>query len=143
MSVLNFFKKFQENSLLTDVNLRLQNYIKEDILLQVLTHLVPLINSIDSITIVTSKVDLFKMVYNNNNGDEKTHQLLLMMMAKTRIMWPIWLHIFIILFCILFMIFVFLSTGKSFAMTLNTRGKIKWIGAALGLTHREMMGNHE
>jgi hypothetical protein len=102
-SILNFLKKFQENVLLEDVNLHVDyKYMryKEDILLQVLTQIVPLISSIDSILIYSSEIDLFKMVYNNtNNGDKKTHQLMLMeMMAKTRIVVINWLYFNIYLF---------------------------------------------
>jgi hypothetical protein len=93
MSVINFFKKFQENSHLTDVDLQFRCDIKEDILLHVLTQIVPLISSIDSILIASREINLFKMAYNtNNNVYGKTHQFLLKeMMAKTRILMPTWL----------------------------------------------------
>jgi hypothetical protein len=99
MSILNFLGKFQENSLLENVNLDVgfgyhhynyESILDEHILLQVLIHILPLISSIHSIQIKSVDIDLFDMVYNNNNtyhGNSHESQLLLKeMMAQTRIL---------------------------------------------------------
>jgi hypothetical protein len=61
-----------------------------DILPRVLTKIVPFITSIDSIESRSPEIDLFKMVYNNNNTNlrhiTESQLLLKEMMAKTRIL---------------------------------------------------------
>jgi hypothetical protein len=105
--VLHFLEKFQENFLLENVNMNVayvgcdDHYygtrLDEHILRRVLIHIVPLISSINSIQIddCVLYIDLFNIVYNNNNTDNNDHdvcsresQLLLLkeMMAKTRIL---------------------------------------------------------
>jgi hypothetical protein len=92
MSVLNFLGKFQQNSLLTDVNMYFGNTRRvtpSGILLpRVLTKIVPFITSIDSIE-CDWIIDLIEMVYTNNTNHGNSHEsqlLLNEMMAKTRIL---------------------------------------------------------
>jgi uncharacterized protein (UPF0254 family) len=108
MFVLNFLGRFQENSLLENVNLCVQcSFRKHNELLQVLAQIVPMISSIRLIKIDSPdpEIDLFKMVYDNNDtihGYSHESQLLLKeMMAKTQfviISWFILLFIFFMLF---------------------------------------------
>jgi hypothetical protein len=95
-------EKFQENSLLENVNLYVEY---SDYVLRVLTKIVPLISSIHSIQIDSnSSFDLLDMVYNKNivnHGQSLESQLLLKeMMAKTQIV-STKLYSFI-LFCLRF-----------------------------------------
>jgi hypothetical protein len=91
-------KKFQQNSLLTDVNMHFDydyklRTLNENILSRVLTKIAPFITSIDSIESRSPDIDLFKMAYNNNPslGHINESQLLLKeMMAKTRILLTRW-----------------------------------------------------
>jgi hypothetical protein len=110
-SILQFLGKFQENFLLTDVNMYFDYgliRLGED-LPRVLAKMAPLITSIDSIA--SPKFDIFNMVYNywyNNNDDQednnKSQLLLKEMMAKTQIILTDWL-------CILFYcLFILIST---------------------------------
>jgi hypothetical protein len=100
-SVLNFLEKFQENSLLTDVNIDIDykrfEEIEEEVedlrrlgenLPQALIKIAPFITSIDSIKL--PEIELFKMVYNNNDETNKSQLLLMQMMAKTRILVTDW-----------------------------------------------------
>jgi hypothetical protein len=89
-SVLQFLGKFQENSLLTDVNM-FYLYEDEDILSRVLAKILPFITSIDSLA--SPEIDLFKMAYNNNNQEDNNKSKLLLkeMMEKTRIILANWL----------------------------------------------------
>jgi hypothetical protein len=151
-SVLNFFEKFQENSLLTDVNIYIDgNFVildEYEDLPQALTKIAPFITSIDSIYTQGIDLDLLKMVYyNTNHGNNTETQLLLMeMMAKTRILYSVdrlvtWLYIFYCLFCSL--ILPFLSTVLFMTLMILNRGKIKVICAALGFAPPGMMGSRE
>jgi hypothetical protein len=111
MSILNLLGKFQENSLLENVNLCVRycdydtSILDEPTLLRVLTQIVPLISSIHSIQIDSSEIDLFRMVYNNNNNQDNSNnshesQLLLKgMMAQARILFIYWLNNRYLLFC--------------------------------------------
>jgi hypothetical protein len=64
-----------------------------------LTKIAPFITSIDSIA--SPEIDLFRMVYNNNDrkNNNESQLLLMEMMAKTRILWADWLCMFCYLFC--------------------------------------------
>jgi hypothetical protein len=90
MSALNFLQIFQENTLLTNVNLGFGYHSSRDDLLQDLTQIVPLINSIDSIH--SPDYHLLEMVYSNNNNnnrhmnDESSQLLLKGMLAMARIL---------------------------------------------------------
>jgi hypothetical protein len=80
-------EEFQQNSLLTDVNMCLYDYDKNwlfrpNILLRILTKIASVITSIDSIE--SREIDLFKLVYNNNINDGNSHELK-EMMEKTRV----------------------------------------------------------
>jgi hypothetical protein len=105
MSILNFLREFQKNSLLENVNLNFYD-VEEYILGRVLTQILSLINSIDSININSSSTDfdLFNTIYkddnNNGNGNGRSSQvfrscdllsssqlaMLKAMMAQTRIL---------------------------------------------------------
>jgi hypothetical protein len=86
-------REFQANSLLENVNLDFYE-VGEDILLRVLTQILPLISSIDSIK--SSDIGLFNKIYqddnNNGNGNGKGNEwtsqlpMLKTMMAQTRIL---------------------------------------------------------
>jgi hypothetical protein len=94
--------KFQENSLLTDVNIDIdynserfdededeveESRLGEDIP-WLLAKIVPFITSIDSIA--SPEIDLFKMVYYNDDETNKSLLLLKEMMEKTRILVTNW-----------------------------------------------------
>jgi hypothetical protein len=64
----------------------------EDILSRVLTKIAPFITSINSIDSRSQGIDLFEMVYNNNNTNHESQLLLKEMMAKTRILFTKWLY---------------------------------------------------
>jgi hypothetical protein len=91
-SVLRFLEKFQQNSLLTDVNINFEfdeDHIDMDILPLVLTKIAPFITSIDSIE--SGEIDIFEMVYNNTaNHCHELELLLKEMMTKTRILLTNW-----------------------------------------------------
>jgi hypothetical protein len=91
-SVLRFLEKFQQNSLLTDVNIDFdlgEEHIDMDILPRVLTKIAPFITSIDSIE--SGEIDIFEMVYYNTANLCHESQLLLKeMMTKTRILLTNW-----------------------------------------------------
>jgi hypothetical protein len=102
--VLNFFEKFHKKSLFANVNLKFGYNLSEHNLLQSMPKFLPFISSINSLDV--HKIDLFKMVYkdnnnnenNDNNNDDKNcsheYQLVLkQMMAKTRILSIDWLDI--------------------------------------------------
>jgi hypothetical protein len=100
--VLHFLEKFQENSLLENVNLHVaffdyHNYYgsnDEAVLRLVLIHILPVISSVHSIQIDSPHIDLFNLVYHTYNYDnpdsdsrqECELQLLKKMMAQTRIL---------------------------------------------------------
>jgi hypothetical protein len=134
-------RKFQENSLLENVNLCVNhNLRKHSELLHALAQILPLISSIHTIQIDSPDINLFKMVYDNKNTNHdksNSHQLLLKeMMEKTRIMLIRWLF----LLCSWIFLKIMISTGSSLTLT---RGKLKWIGTSLGFTRQQMMGNRE
>jgi hypothetical protein len=75
--------------------------LEEHTLLRGLIHILPLISNINSIQIYSSDIDLFHMVYNNNNAndDSQSHEsqlLLKEMMAQARILLINWKSL---LFC--------------------------------------------
>jgi hypothetical protein len=91
-SVLHFLSKFQQNSLLADVNIIVDYYssrLNEGDILPLLTKMAPSIASIDSIDSI--KIDLIKLAYNNNNAVQGSSLLLKEMMEKTRILTTNWL----------------------------------------------------
>jgi hypothetical protein len=87
--VVDFLRKFQENSLLENVNMYLYaaEYYNH---VPILNKMVPLISSIDSIDFC--QLNLFDWVYNNDN-DEESQQLLKTMVAQTRILAIGWLDL--------------------------------------------------
>jgi hypothetical protein len=68
MFVLDFLKKFQQNSLLANVNLDLC-HLTENVLLHIVTQILPLIDSINSIN--SGEIDLIKMAYKNNSNNNE------------------------------------------------------------------------
>jgi hypothetical protein len=117
---------FQQNSLLTNVNMLAGHNFNEDIQLRFLAKILPLISSIDSIE-YSGGIDLFEMAYNNNtndaNGNSHESQLLLKgMMAQMRV---------ILIYGYLFYIFFVPGTIKIFfhSHTFGTNGedKMDWI----------------
>jgi hypothetical protein len=94
-SILDFLGKFQQNSLLTNVNMNINSArgLNRPDFLPLLIKIAPFITSIDSIEF--RGVDLIEMAYNINNtnhGNSHESQLLLEeMMAKTRILVTPWL----------------------------------------------------
>jgi hypothetical protein len=98
-------ERFRANSLLENVNLHVaylcyiyeEKRLDERVLRRVLIHILPLIGSVNSIQIDCLGIDLFNMVYSNNNinidhDNGPDAQLLLKgMMAQTRILFINWL----------------------------------------------------
>jgi hypothetical protein len=131
--VLDFLGKFQENSLLTNVNVNIHFELKpskarrfnnaKDILPRLIL-IAPFITSIDSMD--SGEVDLFRTIYNYADYDyddnitipgkgHESQMLLMEMMAKTRIVLISWLD-FTRIFLFLFLIIIkLMSTGTSLA----------------------------
>jgi hypothetical protein len=87
MPVVDFLRKFQENSLLTNVKLDLGYEDKHpNQLLPILNKMVPLISSMSSIHFC--ELNLFDWA---KNSDEESKLLLKEMVAKTRILAIQWL----------------------------------------------------
>jgi hypothetical protein len=80
-SVLEFMRKFQQNSLLDNVRLVIDDELKKDIVQPVLTHLLPLVNGILSIEFSDSAqlVDIYKA-----RKDKEIYERNMEMMEKTR-----------------------------------------------------------
>jgi hypothetical protein len=112
-SALNFLGKFQENSLLTDVNLSLDYEHSHDYRIaneipRVLTKIAPFITSFESISLSInspSVVDLFRVV--NGWLTDYSRLLLIEMMAKTRCLVTDWNWFIHILLSILLMNYEF------------------------------------
>jgi hypothetical protein len=82
-SVLNFMQKFQQNGLLENVNLLFNKLSPKDIVQPVLCHLLPMINSINSIEVSdsTKLVD----IYDAGNNKE-IYELNIKMIEETRLL---------------------------------------------------------
>jgi hypothetical protein len=88
--VVDFLRKFQENSLLTNVKLDFGYYEEiywEDIL-PTLTKIIPLISSIDSINFCA--LNVFDWFY---EGDEESKLLLMTMVAQAKFLSIDWLDL--------------------------------------------------
>jgi hypothetical protein len=124
-------EKFQQNSLLADVNMHFPYYLNSMSLnldnrtniSRVITKIAPFITSIDSIE--SHAIDLLKMVYNNNTNPGNSHEaqlLLKKMLTKTRILVTRW---FVLLTNFVHEYFKLNSTGASTTLTPQPHGKIK------------------
>jgi hypothetical protein len=79
--VLNFLQKFQQNGLLDNVNLVFAKLPSTDIVQPVLTHLLPLVNGIVSISVPSARlVD----IYDDAGNSKEIYEINMKMMEKTR-----------------------------------------------------------
>jgi hypothetical protein len=128
MHVIDFLRKFRENSLLANVNLELGiNEEHHRQILPVLNKILPLIISIDSIDFCA--LNVFDWFYED---DEESKLLLKTMVAQTRILSIKWL-------VLCSRNFLNLHSGKTTGTALTAHGRTKSIGAVLGFTPQETM----
>jgi hypothetical protein len=86
-SVLYFLEKFQENSLMADVNMHIDcniDILDDGDLPHALIKIAPFITSINSINL--PEIDLFEMLDYYYNKDEENKSPLMEMMEKARIL---------------------------------------------------------